>query len=489
MANPNIEVKYTKIFINNEFVDAVSGKTFETLNPATGKPIVRVAEGDKADIDRAVAAAKKAFERGSVYRKMDASARGKLLSKLADLFERDINTLASLESLDNGKVFQKAVFDVYGCISVFRYFAGWCDKHGGKTIPADGGNFVYTRKEPVGVVGQIIPWNYPLLMLAWKWAPAVATGCTVVMKPAEQTPLSALYASALSVEAGFPAGVLNVVPGYGPTAGAAISSHPEIRKVAFTGSTEVGRIIAKAAADSNLKKVSLELGGKSPLVVMDDDDVAEAAKIAHDACFENHGQCCCAGTRTFVHEKIFDEFVAEATRLARERKVGSPFDGTVQQGPQIDNEMFHKVLRYIDAGQKEGAKLEVGGKPIGKDGYFIEPTIFSNVTDNMSIATDEIFGPVQSILKFKTLDEVIERANNTTYGLAAGILTKNIDNALVFSHAVEAGSVWVNCFLAVTVQAPFGGYKQSGLGRESGEDVLELYQETKTVSIKLPTNH
>lgn len=489
MANPNIEIKYTKIFINNQFVDSVSGKTFPTENPATGETIAQVAEGDKADVDIAVAAAKKAFARGSEYRKLDVSARGKLLWKLADLFERDMYTLANLESLDNGKTFTKAVFDIHGCIAVFRYYAGWCDKHCGKTIPADGTNFTYTRKEPVGIVGQVIPWNYPILMCVWKWAPVLATGCVSVLKPAEQTPLSALYAASLVVEAGVPPGVLNVVPGYGPTAGHAISSHPEITKVAFTGSTEVGRLIAKAAADSNLKKVSLELGGKSPLIVMDDVDVKEAAKIAHDACFENSGQCCCAGTRTFVHEKIFDEFVAEATKLARERKVGNPFDGSVEQGPQIDDEMFQKVLRYIESGKKEGAKLQTGGKRQGNVGYFIEPTVFSNVTDNMTIAKDEIFGPVQSILKFKTLDEVIERANNTTYGLAAGILTKSVDNALVFAHAVEAGSVWVNCFLAVSCQAPFGGYKQSGLGRESGEDVLDLYLETKTVSIKLPTNH
>ncbi|XP_055322717.1 aldehyde dehydrogenase X, mitochondrial-like [Sitodiplosis mosellana] len=489
MANPNVEVKYTKLFINNKFVDAVSGKTFPSINPATGKVIAQVAEGDKADIDFAVAAAKEAFKRGSEYRKLDASARGKLLWKLADLFERDINILANLEALDNGKPFQKAIFDVYGCVATFRYFAGWCDKACGKTVPVDGGNFAYTRKEPVGIVGQIIPWNYPLLMLAWKWAPVLATGCVSVLKPAEQTPLSALHACNLAVEAGIPAGVLNVVNGYGPTAGGAITSHPEITKVAFTGSTEVGRIIAKAAADSNLKKVSLELGGKSPLVVMDDVEISEAAKIAHEACFENHGQCCCAGTRTFVHEKIFDAFVAESTRLARERKVGSPFDASVQQGPQVDDESFTKVLSYIESGKKEGAKLQVGGNRIGNCGYFIEPTVFSDVTDNMFIAKEEIFGPVQSILKFKTLDEAIERANATTYGLAAGILTHNLENALIFSNAVEAGSVWVNCFLAITPQTPFGGYKQSGLGRECGEEGMELYQETKTVSIKLPINH
>jgi len=489
MANSKQEVKYTKIFINNKFVDAVSGKTFPTKNPADGETLAYVAEGDKADVDLAVKAAKKAFERGSTYRNLDASARGQLLWRLADLFDRDANILASLESLDNGKPFAKALSDVQGSAKFIRYYAGWCDKIHGNTIPADGGNLTFTCKEPVGVVGQIIPWNYPLLMLAWKWAPAIAAGCTIVLKPAEQTPLSALYAAALSTEAGFPDGVINVVPGYGPTAGHAITTHPDIRKVAFTGSLEVGRIVAEHAAKSNLKKVSLELGGKSPLVVMDDVDVEEAALIAHHAVYENQGQCCCAGTRTFVHEKVFDQFVAAATKLAFKRKVGNPFEENVAHGPQIDDETFQKILKYIDSGKQQGAKLETGGKCIGNVGYFIEPTVFSNVTDDMKIAEEEIFGPVQCILKFKTLDEVIERANKTNYGLAAGIITKNLDVALTFSRAVEAGTVWVNCFLAINCQTPFGGYKESGHGREAGEEGVELYLETKTVSIKLPTNH
>jgi len=448
-----------------------------------------VAEGDKVDVDIAVAAAKAAFKRGSVYRNLNASQRGQLLWKLADLFERDLNTLATLESLDNGKTFKKACWDVNATVATFRYYAGWCDKIHGNTIPADGSSLTFTRKEPVGVVGQIIPWNYPLLMLAWKWGPAVAAGCTIVLKPAEQTPLSALYAASLAVEAGFPPGVLNVIPGYGPTAGQAISSHPDIRKVAFTGSLEVGRLISEAAAKSNLKKVTLELGGKSPLVIMDDVDIDEAASIAHDAVFENHGQCCCAGTRTFVHEKIFDKFVIRAAELARERKVGNPFDDNTAQGPQIDDEMYQKVLKYIDYGKSQGAKLEAGGKKLGDVGYFIEPTVFSNVTDDMKIAREEIFGPVQCILKFKTLDEVIERANDTNYGLASGIVTQNLNNALTFAQAIDAGSVWVNCFNAISIQAPFGGYKESGTGRELGEEGVEAYLETKTVSIKLPSSH
>jgi len=489
MANPNIQIQYTKIFINNQFVDALSGRRFTTIDPATGKTLALIAEADKADVDVAVAAAKAAFKRGSVYRNLNASERGKLLWKLADLFERDASTLASLESLDSGKKYNNAFGEVFACSAALRYFAGWCDKLHGNTIPADGPSFTFTRKEPIGVVGQIIPWNYPLLMLSWKWAVAVGTGCTSVLKPAEQTPLTALYAAALSVEAGFPPGVLNVVPGYGPTAGQSITIHPDVRKVAFTGSLEVGRLISEAAAKSNLKRVTLELGGKSPLVIMDDVDIDEAAKIANNAVFENHGQCCCAATRTFVHEKIYDKFVARATELARARKVGNPFEESTVQGPQIDDEMYAKVINYIESGRAQGAKIQTGGKKIGNVGYFIEPTVFSDVTDDMKIAREEIFGPVQCILKFKTLEEVIERANDTNYGLAAGILTKNLDNALTFAQAVEAGTVWVNQYLAGGVQLPFGGYKESGIGREMGEEGAAAYLETKTVSIKLASSH
>ncbi|XP_055545391.1 aldehyde dehydrogenase 1A1-like [Wyeomyia smithii] len=480
------EVKYTKIFINNKFVNAVSGKTFPTINPATGKKIADVAEGDAADVDLAVKAAKAAFERKSVWRQMDASARGMLLHKLADLMEKNLQYLASLESLDNGKPYTSAVYDVHGSVAALRHAAGWADKIHGETLPTDGPHLTYTRKEPVGVVGQIIPWNYPMLMLAWKWGPALGTGCTIVMKPAEQTPLTALYLCALAKEAGFPAGVINMVPGYGATAGNAITVHPDIRKVAFTGSVEVGKKIMAGAAGT-LKKVSLELGGKSPLVICDDVDVDEAAQIAYGGVFENMGQCCIAATRTFVQEGIYDAFVKKAAELAKSRKVGCPFTQGTQHGPQIDDRQFKKILHYIEIGQKEGAKLETGGVRVGTEGYFIEPTVFSNVTDNMTIAKEEIFGPVQSIIKFKTLDEAIDRANATSFGLAAGIVTKNLNNAILFSNAVEAGSVWVNTYLAVAVQAPFGGYKQSGIGREMGKDGMELYLETKTVSIRLPS--
>ncbi|KAK9739225.1 Aldehyde dehydrogenase family [Popillia japonica] len=488
MSRDDVKIKYTKLFINNEFVTSVSGKMFPTINPANGKKIIDVSEATKEDIDVAVAAAKAAFKRGSEWRKLDASARGLLLQKLANLIQRDVDYLSKLESLDNGKTVADSVFDIGCAVDTFRYYAGIADKSCGRTIPADAGLFSMTRREPVGVVGQIIPWNYPILMLAWKWAPALAAGCTVVLKPAELTPLTALAVAALAKEAGFPKGVVNVVPGYGPIAGQALALHNDIDKIAFTGSTVVGRLILESAAKSNIKRISLELGGKSPVVIMDDANIDEAVEIAHNAIFANHGQNCCAGSRTFVQAGIYDEFVKKATEMAKKRKVGNPFDETTQQGPQIGEVAFNKVLRLIDTGIKEGAKLQIGGTRVGKEGYFVEPTVFSDVTDDMTIAKEEIFGPVQTILKFNSLDEVIERANSTTYGLAAGIVTQNINNALVFSQAVQAGSVWVNCYDAVIPQAPFGGFKQSGIGRELGEEAMKEYLEVKTISIKLPTN-
>ncbi|KAH8417832.1 hypothetical protein KR222_006710, partial [Zaprionus bogoriensis] len=496
-----------QLFINNEFVDAASGKTFGTNNPATGKEIVQVAEGDKADVDLAVAAAKKAFHRGSVWRQMSPLQRTNLMNKLCDLMERDKEFLASIETQDNGKPFAEALFDVTISIMTLRYYAGWTDKFFGDTIPA-GGFISMTRKEPIGVVGQIIPWNYPLLMLAWKWGPALAVGCTIIMKPAEQTPLTALHMAALAKEAGFPAGVINVINGFGPTAGAAITEHPEIAKVAFTGSVEIGRLVMEAAAKSNLKRVSLELGGKSPVVVFDDADIDYAVDTTHEALFSNHGQSCCAGSRTYVHEKIYDKFVEKAAAKAKARKVGNPFEESVLQGPQIDEEMLNKVLGYIESGKQQGAKLQAGGKRIGNVGYFIEPTVFSDVKDDMRIAQEEvkkkratcrreqranflaslssqIFGPVQSIFKFSSIDEMIDRANNVQYGLAAGIITNDLNKAMKFANSVDAGSVWINCYDAVLPQTPFGGYKQSGIGRELGKDGLDNYLETKTITMKL----
>lgn len=484
---PEVNIMFTKLFINNNFVDAVSNKTFPTYNPATLEKLADIAEADKEDVDIAVSAAEAAFARDSPWRTMDASARGKLILKLADLIQENVKPLAILETLDNGKPYADSVLDVEATADVFRYYAGWPDKIHGKTIPIDGKFFSYTREEAVGVVGQIIPWNYPLMMCSWKLGPALAAGCTVVLKPAEQTPLSALYLANLIRQAGFPGGVVNIVPGYGPTAGAAIARHTRIAKVAFTGSTEVGHLIMKAAADSNLKRVSLELGGKSPLVIYHDADIEEAVEIAHNAIFANHGQNCCAGSRTFVHEKIYDEFVRLAAEKARARVVGDPFKRGVQQGPQIDDDQLKKILDLIESGKAEGAKVECGGsRRQDLKGYFVEPTVFSGVTDEMRIAREEIFGPVQQILKFSSLEEVIERANATSYGLAAGIITNNIEVATAFVHSVQAGSVWINCYDVVVPQAPFGGFKMSGQGRELGEDSLKEYLEIKTVTMRIP---
>jgi len=485
-ADPSPAVKYTQIFINNEWVDAESGRTFETKNPATGEVITEVQEGDKLDVEKAVKAARAAFKLGSPWRTMDASKRGELLYKLAGLIERDQEYLASLESLDNGKPFTDAYHvDLPLTIKCIRYYAGWADKNHGKTIPMDGNVLCYTRHEPVGVCGQIIPWNFPLLMQAWKLGPALAMGNCVVMKLAEQTPLTGLYVAQLTKEAGFPPGVVNVVPGFGPTAGAAISEHMDVDKVAFTGSTEVGKIIQKAAGGSNLKRVSLELGGKSPLIIMDDADLDKAVELAHFALFFNMGQCCCAATRLMVQEGIYDKFVEKAAARADRRKVGNPFETGVEQGPQVDEEQYHKVLGYIKSGVAEGAALRAGGAKWGDKGYFIQPTVFSDVTDDMKICREEIFGPVQVIQKFKTIDEAITRANNTTYGLAAGVFTQSLDSATYISNSLRAGTVWVNCYDNLNSQAPFGGYKMSGIGRELGEYGLEAYTEVKTVTIAL----
>ena len=418
---------------------------------------------------------------------MDASKRGRLLNKLADLIERDQEHLGRLETLDNGKPYKDSMnADLPLTIKCYRYYAGWADKIHGKTIPVDGNYLCFTRHEPVGVCGQIIPWNFPLLMQAWKFGPALCAGNTIILKPAEQTPLTALYIAALSVEAGFPPGVINIVPGYGPTAGAALSNHPDVDKLAFTGSTEVGRIVKQAAGASNLKRVTLELGGKSPNIVLADADLDHAVEMSHFALFFNQGQCCCAGSRCFVQEEIYDDFVRKSVQRSRKRKVSHPLDDDCEQGPQVDQEQFDKIMGLIDSGKQEGAKLECGGNRIGDKGFFIEPTVFSDVQDDMRIAKEEIFGPVMQILKFKTIDEVIERANATNYGLAASVFTTNLENALVLAQGVRAGTIWVNCYDVLESQAPFGGFKESGNGRELGEYGLQQYSEVKTVTIKLP---
>lgn len=479
------KVSNQKLFINGKWVNSISGKTFATLNPATGQEICQVAEADSADVDLAVKAARKAFESGP-WKKMSAAERGRRINKLADLMEKNLPELAALESLDNGKPLRESLnADLPLSIKAYRYYAGWCDKTHGKTIPVEGEYFCYTKHEPVGVVGQIIPWNFPLLMVAWKWAPALATGCTIVLKPAEQTPLTALRMAELAQEADIPDGVINVVPGFGPTAGAAISSHMDIDKVAFTGEGSTGQLVMQAAAKSNLKRVSLELGGKSPNVVFADADLDAAVEGAYFGLFFNQGQCCCAGSRLFVEEKIHDAFVEKLVARAKKQRVGDPFDMTTTQGPQISQEQCDRIMGYIDIGVSEGANLLSGGKRVGSKGYFIQPTIFSGVKDNMRIAREEIFGPVMNILKFKDVEEVVQRGNKTFYGLAAAIWTKDITKAHRLANSLRAGTVWVNCYDVFDAAAPFGGFKMSGIGRELGEYALSLYTEVKTVYINL----
>jgi aldehyde dehydrogenase (NAD+) len=474
----------TELLINNRWLPSESGKTFATVNPATGEEICQVAEADAADVEKAVKAARAAFE--GPWRKLRASERGRMLHRLADLIEKNADQLARLESLDNGKPLSiaKAV-DVAKTVACYRYFAGWADKVQGKTIPIDGDFFCYTRHEPIGVIGQIIPWNYPMLMQAWKLGPALATGNTVVMKPAEQTPLSALRIGELVVEAGFPEGVVNLLPGFGPTAGAAITRHMDVDKVAFTGSTEVGRLIMEAAAKSNLKRISLELGGKSPNIIFEDTDLDEAVEGAHLGLFVNQGQSCCAGSRVFVEEKIYDQFVEKSVARARRRRVGDPLDPGTDQGPQVDATQFDRVMGYIESGRNEGATLACGGERVGDRGYFIQPTVFAGVQDHMKIAREEIFGPVMSVIPFKDVEEVITRANRTHYGLAAGVWTRDIKKAHAVANGVRAGTIWVNCYHVLDTRAPFGGFKQSGIGRELGEYGLQEYTEVKTVTVKL----
>ncbi len=470
------------MFIGGKWVCSASGQTFDTVNPATGDTICRVAEGDAADIDLAVKAARKAYESGP-WSKMNASGRGRLLNKLADAIEANADELASLETLDNGKpIGESSAADLPLTIQCYRYFAGWADKNHGQTFPVDGNYFSYTRHEPVGVVGQIIPWNFPLLMQSWKWAPALACGNTLVLKPAEQTPLTALRIAKLAQEVGFPDGVINVVPGYGPTAGAALSSHMDVDKIAFTGETSTGKLVMTAAAQSNLKRVSLELGGKSPNVVFADADMDAAVDGAYMGLFFNQGQCCVAGSRVFVEERAYDEFVHKIAAKAKGRKTGDPFDPSTEQGPQVSAEQMHRVNGYIDAGKKDGAKVVAGGDTTNRaKGYFVQPTVFADVQDEMTIAREEIFGPVMSILKFKSADEVIERGNRTFYGLAAAVWTKDLQKALRLSNSLKAGTVWVNCYDVFDAAAPFGGFKMSGIGRELGSYALQMYTEVKTV--------
>jgi aldehyde dehydrogenase (NAD+) len=474
----------TGLFINNEFVKAVDGKTFEVINPTTEEVICSVQEATEKDVDIAVAAARKAFN--GPWRKETPENRGKLLVKLADLFEKNADLLASVEALDNGKAFSMAKnVDVPAAAGCLRYYGGWADKIEGKVVDTAPDHFNYIRKEPIGVCGQIIPWNFPLLMWSWKIGPAIATGNTVVLKTAEQTPLSAYVACKLIQEAGFPPGVINVITGFGKVAGAAISAHMDIDKVAFTGSTVVGRQIMKAAAGSNLKKVTLELGGKSPNIVFADADLDEAIHWVNFGIYFNHGQACCAGSRIYVQEEIYDKFIQRFKERAAQNAVGDPFAKDTFQGPQVSQLQFDRIMGYIEEGKKGGATIETGGNRKGDKGYFIEPTIFSNVTEDMKIQQEEIFGPVCTISKFKTKEDVIKIGNNTSYGLAAAVHTTSLKTAIEVANALRAGTVWVNTYNTLHWQLPFGGFKESGIGRELGESALENYIQTKTVSIRL----
>jgi len=476
----------SKLIIDGKFVDGIEGKTFLNIDPRTEQPICSVAEAGAMDIDLAVSAARRAFDYGP-WPKMSGRERGRIMHRFADLLEKHAEELAQLETLDNGKpIFFSRAADVPLSVDFFRYFAGWADKLHGKTIPVDGDFLAYTLLEPIGVVGAIIPWNFPLLMASWKLGPALACGNTVVLKVAEQTPLTALRAGELALEAGIPPGVLNVVPGFGKTAGHALASHMDVDKVAFTGSTPVGRSVMVAAAQSNLKKVSLELGGKSPAIVCADADVDKAVDETSFALFFNQGQCCCAGSRLFVHESIYDEFVAKAAAKARSRKVGDPF-GDVDQGPQVNQSQFDKVMRYIMLGKEEGARLLTGGSRHGSQGYYVEPTVFADVSDEMTIAKEEIFGPVMSIMKYSSTEEVITRANKNEYGLAAGVWTNDIDTMNTLTRGLRAGTVWVNMYNNFDAAIPFGGYKSSGIGRDKGEYALHEYTEIKTVQMPIKT--
>ncbi|KLU89404.1 aldehyde dehydrogenase [Magnaporthiopsis poae ATCC 64411] len=473
----------TGLFINNEWVEGVDKKTFEVINPTTEEVICSVHEATEKDVDIAVKAARKAFE--GVWKQTTPQQRGILLTKLADLVEKNLDLLAAVESLDNGKAFTMAKGDVGAVVGCLRYYGGWADKIEGKTIDIAPDMFHYTRQEPIGVCGQIIPWNFPLLMFAWKIGPALATGNTVVLKTAEQTPLSALVMAQFVKEAGFPPGVLNVISGFGKIAGAAISSHMDIDKVAFTGSTIVGRTIMKAAASSNLKKVTLELGGKSPNIVFNDADIEQAVSWVNFGIYYNHGQCCCAGSRVYVQEGVYDKFVAAFKARAQKNAVGDPFKDDTFQGPQVSQLQYDRIMEYIKAGKDEGATVETGGERHGDKGYFIQPTIFTNVRSDMKIMQEEIFGPVCAIAKFKTEEEVIQMGNDSNYGLAAAVHTKDLNTAIRVSNALKAGTVWVNCYNMLHHQLPFGGFKESGIGRELGEAALANYTQNKSVAIRL----
>ncbi len=480
-------VRQTRNLVNGEWCESHTGKSFDAINPATGESIAAVCDSDHHDIDSAVSAARRALEVGP-WSRMSARDRGKLMFTLAELIEANAEELAGLEVLNNGKpVSEVMAADVPLVIETIRYYAGWADKLTGETIPVDDkmGQFLcYTRREPVGVCGQIIPWNFPMLMTAWKWGPALACGNTLVLKPAEQTPLTALRLGELASEAGFPPGVINIVNGFGETAGDALVKHADVDKIAFTGEYKTAQIIMANAAPT-LKRLTFELGGKSPNVVFADADIEQAVNGAMTGIFFNQGEVCCAGSRLFVERGAHDDFVDAFKDRAQKRKLGDPFSPETEQGAQVSQEQFERIMGYINTGKQEGARCVTGGERFGDKGFFVKPTIFTGVKNDMRIAQEEIFGPVVTVLPFEDTTQVVEQANETMFGLAAAVWTRDISKALNFANTVRAGTVWVNCYNTFDPAAPFGGYKFSGHGRENGREALNAYSEVKTVWMNL----
>jgi acyl-CoA reductase-like NAD-dependent aldehyde dehydrogenase len=473
-----------KLLINGKWVTAKSGRTFESINPANEEVLALIAEGDKADVDEAVKAARKAFAE-SKWSSISPHQRSRYLYKIADLIEENADQLAELESLDNGKPLAIAkMADIPGAARTFRYYAGWPTKIYGETNPSDPSMFNYTLREPVGVCGQIIPWNFPLSMASWKVAPALACGNTIVLKPAEQTPLTAIRLGELIQQAGIPDGVVNIITGFGPGAGSSIAEHPDVDKVAFTGSTEVGKLILQASA-GNLKRVSLELGGKSPNIIFRDSDLDAAVQSATRGVFFNSGQVCTAGTRIFIAQPVYDEFVERLIENSKTMTVGDPLDEKTRLGPVVSKEQFDRVKSYLEIGKGEGAKVATGGEAVAGAGYFVRPTIFAGVHNQMRIAREEIFGPVGAAIAFKDESDAVFQGNDTSYGLAAAVWTRDVSRALKVARALKAGTVWINTYGGSDPISPFGGYKQSGFGRELGIHSLDLYTQIKSVYVKI----
>lgn len=482
-------LKPGKLFINGKLENAVSGKTIPVMNPATGEQLTTVPDAAAEDVDRAVRAARRSFETG-VWRNMKASQREKILWRIGELIEKNKDELALLESLNNGKTYREALRgDIPPSWDIFYYYAGWVRKIYGETIPVDGNYLNYTLREPVGVVGMITAWNYPMLLAAWKVAPALATGCSMVIKPSEMTPLTTLKLAEHCLEAGVPEGVVNVVTGFGPSAGDSLARHMDVDKIAFTGSVRTARSLLKASAESNLKRLSLELGGKSPNIIFPDADFERATHAAFWGIYANKGEVCSAGSRLLVHEKVYDQFVGGLVEKAKKMNVGNPLDPASEMGSQISKTQMERVLGYIESGKQEGARLLCGGERDTEGekarGFYLKPAIFADVKPQMKIAQEEIFGPVLAALKFRDADEAAEVANGTIYGLVSSVWTHDIRVAHRIAQKIKAGSVWINDYNCFDSASPFGGYKQSGFGREMGAHALEAYTQVKSVWVAL----